>query len=229
MRVTLHKVSATRGGNALEDEGLVGEQDDRRIVVDLPQCSREIVEAFEMATTDAMAQLIAETGDPKRLIAFDETSDIVFENRNVDAVQRFTNADRAVAAHARQWTMPPIVIAENRIDAERRLENPQRLGPLIGKHGSGDEIMPGVEIAQNDRDVGLQRIGELANIADAPDRHPRLASVNIGNDGDLERKSCRPARRRHRIGGEIEHQPRLDAARIGADAGCSEKAAAGTH
>ena len=142
-------VSATLEGTLVEDEGFVGEQDDRRIVIDQPQRAREIIETLVTVAAEPPPHLIGETEQPERLLALAEPLGAILENGDVDGMKRPANALCAVAAHARQRPVPPVVVAQDRIDAERRLEFGERLGPLLRQNGGRDEIMSGVEITEN--------------------------------------------------------------------------------
>ena len=82
--------------------------------------------------------------------------------------------------------VPPVVIAENGVHAERRPEIAQRLGPLLGRDRAGLELVAGGEVAQQDDDVGLERVGVLDDAADALGRHERTAGMHVGDDADAQ-------------------------------------------
>ena len=103
---------------------LVREQDDRVIGLDLRQRAREIVDAAEAARSDAMGDLIADTGNPDPLALRTEQDRLIFQERYAHARKR--------AAHAGE-IVPPVVIAEYRPNPERRLQAPLAPPPRPGR------------------------------------------------------------------------------------------------
>jgi len=64
--------------------------------------------------------LIAETRDPEGLAVLPHAQRIVFENFDPGRTQSLAHPLGIIGWHARQSAMPPIVVSENRMDAERR-------------------------------------------------------------------------------------------------------------
>ena len=82
---------------------------------------------------------------------------------------------------------------------ERRLETGEHGRPFIGRNKSRDIPVTGDVIAKQDGDVGAERVGVFDDRLDTFQRHPGIAGVNIGDDGDLEFQIGRPLRRRNLI------------------------------
>ena len=85
--------------------------------------------------------------------------------------------------------------------------------------------MPGDIIAEQNDDIGLQRIGAFDDTLDALQRHPGIAGVQIGNRSDLQFETGGPLRRREIIARDLQPQQRL-AKTIGR-AGNADRAEAG--
>ena len=77
------------------------------------------------------------------------------------------------------------MIAEDRIDAQRRLQARELFGPGAGRDIAADEAMGADEVAEQHRQVGPLRVGQIDDVADALLRHPGVAGVNIGDDRDF--------------------------------------------
>ena len=84
---------------------------------------------------------------------------MVFENVDTGRTQGAAHAFGAVGGHPGQGAMPPVVIAENRVDAERRFQNRESLAPVIGHHRAGDKPVAARKIAKEKDDVGGKVIG----------------------------------------------------------------------
>jgi hypothetical protein len=89
------------------------------------------------------------------------------------------------------------VIAEDRMHAERRLQAGQHRRPFAGGNLAGDMAMAGDVIAEHHRDVRLQRVGALDDFLDALQRHPWIASVQVGDHRYPEREIRGPLRGRN--------------------------------
>ena len=111
------------------------------------------------------------------------------------------------------------MIAEDRIDAERRLQARELFGPRAGRDIAADEAMGADEIAEQHRQVRPLRIGQIDDGADALLRHPGIAGVDVGDDGDLEIEAGGPSRRGQRIGGQRELPARLEGRGVAGEAG----------
>ena len=51
--------------------------------------------------------------------------------------------------------MPPIMIAENRVNPERRLKNGKRLAPFLRHHRPGHKTVTAGKIAEQENNVGV--------------------------------------------------------------------------
>ena len=145
-------------------------------------------------------------GQPEFLPGRPEQHRVVFKNRDAHVGER--------AAHACK-IVPPIVIAEDRPDAERRakprqLGRPQRIVDRLDL-----ELVPRLEIAEQHDEVGLQRVRGVDNVRDVRQRHVRAAGMQVGDHRDGELPSRGPARRRQRVARD-QKIGRLDRAGIGA-------------
>ena len=79
--------------------------------------------------------------------------------------------------------------------AERRLQPGQHRRPFAGGNEARDMAMAGDVVAEHDDDVGVERIGALDDRLDALQRHPGIAGMEVGDDGDPELEIGRPLRR----------------------------------
>ncbi len=123
--------------------------------------------------------------------------------------------------------MPPIVVAEDRENAERRAQNRQSFRPLFRINRTGHEAMPGVEVAKQKHDVGIERIGDFGDTAYPCGRHLRFARMDIGNQSHFEIKTRRPVWRRQTIICDVETKARFDHAGVGAKARAGQCQGAG--
>ena len=71
--------------------------------------------------------------------------------------------------------------------------------------------MPGHVIAQHDDDIRVERIGAIDDRLDVLQRHPGIAGMKIGDDGDLELEIGGPLRRQDIIPRDPKPQHRLNA------------------
>ena len=125
-----------------ENVRLVSEQQHGIVGLHPRQRSRQIVDAAELAVPKPVGELIAEAGEPKPLPGLTEQHRVVFQDRQLRFGKR--------AAHAFE-IVPPIVIAEDRPAAERRLESRQFGRPVGVGDGRRLERIPGPEIAKQHR------------------------------------------------------------------------------
>ena len=139
---------------------------------------------------------------------------LIFKQRNAAGGKRPANAARTVRGLGRNGRRPPVVIAENGVDAERRLETPQLLGPGAGRHIARNERMRADVVAEQHREIRLLGVGEIYDVADALLRHPWIACVNVGDDRDLEFEVLRPIAKRGRVFDERERRAGLIRGRI---------------
>src|ERR1700691_2612840 len=130
------RMAAKRERHALrhtpENERLMSQQDDRRIIRHLGQSSGQVVDALEAARSGLMRQLVAKPRYPEGVALVVHADSLVLEHRDVGVAERSADALAVVAAHARKRTMPPVVIAEDGIDTERRLEDRQGFAHCSG-------------------------------------------------------------------------------------------------
>jgi len=96
---------------------------------------------------------------------------------------------------------PPVVIAENGMHTERRLEAAELARPVLLCDGIGvaHHALPGDVVAEQQNAIRLERVGVADNTADALAPHPGLARVQVGNHGELDGKPRGPAPRRQLI------------------------------
>src|SRR5260370_11808550 len=71
--------------------------------------------------------------------------------------------------------------------------------------------MPGHVVAQQDDDIRIKRIGVIDNRLDMLQRHPGVAGMQVGNDGDLELEIRGPSRRLEVVARNAKPQQGLDA------------------
>ena len=83
---------------------------------------------------------------------------VVLVDGDADALQHAAAEHRALAGALRLQVVPPVVIAEHGMHAERRLELAQCFRPRLGRDGAGLELVAGGEIAEQHDDVGLSSL-----------------------------------------------------------------------
>ena len=164
----------------------MNEKDRRRVVADFAHRAVEIVGAVPTPRVRQLRQQVAETDQPEGPPMLGQSHRLIFEQRNAGRGERPANAARAVRGIGRNRRRPPVVIAENGVDAERRLETRQLLGPGAGRHIARNERMGADIVAEQHREIRLLGVGEIDDVADALFRHPGIAGVNVGDDRDLE-------------------------------------------
>jgi hypothetical protein len=115
------------------------------------------------------------------------------------------------------------------MDAERRFQAGQHLGPFVGRNDARDLMQAGDIVAEQHDDIRIQRVGTIDDGLDPVQRHPGVAGMNVGDHGDLQRKIRRPLARGRVIAGDPKPQHRLDADAVsGGRDGESRQAADGT-
>ena len=105
-----------------------------------------------------MGELIAEPGQPEAAAAIVQQHGVVFQHRHAHR--------RQCAAHALD-VVPPVVIAEDGIDAEPRLEAGKLGRPDRMRHPLGDEAVGGEIVAQDHDQIGAERIGGIDHLTHA--------------------------------------------------------------
>ena len=188
-------------GHARKNIRLVRQQNHGRLICDLGERARQIIDAFEPAPRPLAAaadegHLVAEPGQPERTAVLVEAHHVVLVDGDADGFQHAPAEHRALAGALGVQVVPPVVIAENGMHAERRPEDAQRIGPLLGSNRAGLELVAGGEVAQQHDDVGVELVGALGDGADALGRHQRTAGMHVGNDADAQIEAGRPSRRR---------------------------------
>ena len=195
--------------------GLVRQQNDRCIVGDFRKRRREIVDADALdrpePTRRHIGQLIAETGEPERPAVLGQSRRIVVVNRDAGGLQRAPRDRRPLPVALHGLVFPPIVIAEDRVDAERSLQFRQYRRPFAGRNEARHMAMPGDIVAEQYDDVGAEAVGMRDDLFDPVQRHPGIAGVNICDGGDLELETGGPLRRLQIIARHAKPQQRLDA------------------
>ncbi len=131
---------------------------------DLGQRALEVVHAHEVAATHTLApaleegDLVAEAREPERAAVVDEAHDIVLVHGHALALQHAPAEHRALAGALGSLIVPPVVVAEDGVDAERRLELAQRLGPYLRRDGARLELVAGGEVAQQHVTSGFSEL-----------------------------------------------------------------------
>jgi hypothetical protein len=107
------------------------------------------------------------------------------------------------------------MIAENGMNAERRLQPGKRLRPLARGDIAGPQAQTGNIIAEQNDHIRAKLVGFIDNMADALGVHPGLAGVQVGHHGDAEFELRRPSSRPQIVTRDLQPQQRLDDERIG--------------
>jgi hypothetical protein len=105
--------------------------------------------------------------------------------------------------------VPPVVVAEDGMHAERRPELAEDSGPLLGRHLARLELVARRKIAEQHDDVGGERVGLVDDGFDAVERHGGPARVHVGDDADREVEAAGPIRRRDGMARNLEPPARL--------------------
>ena len=85
--------------------------------------------------------------------------------------------------------------------------------------------MPGHVVAEQDDDIRVERIGTLDNRLDTVERHPGVAGMQVGDDGDLEPEIGGPLRRLYIVARDAK--PQFGLAKTIGDGGSSGSTEAG--
>ena len=97
----------------------MGEEDRGRVVRGLRQQAGEVVDAVRPCAAPQQRQLVAEPEEPERPAAVLEPDRVVLEHRDADRRQRARRRDRPSAPALRGGIVPPVVVAEDGVNAER--------------------------------------------------------------------------------------------------------------
>jgi hypothetical protein len=169
-----------------ENVRLVREQDHRIVGSDACQRAGQIVDAFKRARAKPISDLVAEASEPETAAGRPQQDRFVFHDRQAHSIKRAPHAVDVV---------PPVVIAKNCIDAERRVQARQFRRPDRMRHTLGDEMMGGKKIAEHNGEIAAEFIGGIDHLPHAVETHVGASSVQIGDDRDREALSFRPGRR----------------------------------
>src|ERR1700682_6687029 len=124
--------------HAHRDVGLVRQKNDRRVVANFPKRRREIIDADTLDRPEPpcrkIGQLIAEPGKPERATGFGKPLYVVFVNRNADGFERAPRNRRPLPLALHGLVIPPVVIAEDRMDAKRGLQAGKHGRPFAGRN-----------------------------------------------------------------------------------------------
>ena len=104
--------------------------------------------------------------------------------------------------------VPPVVIAENGVHAERRPQAGKHARPLAGGNVARHLAVPGHVVAEHDDHVRLERVGARDDVLDAIERHPGIAGVQVRDRSDPEMQARGPFRRRNMIARNAKPQHR---------------------
>ena len=96
------------------------------------------------------------------------------------------------------------MIAEDGIDAEPRLQARELGRPDRMRHPFGDETVGGEIVAEDDHQVGAERIGGVDHLAHAGKPHIGTAGMQVGDHRNAEPVAVGPARRHRPVVGDDE-------------------------
>ena len=216
-------VRPTRVRHLREDVRLVRHQHDRRAVLgDAGKRTRQVVDAAETAVAERMGELVAEAGQPEgRPVLRLQAHHVVFH-------QRMSLAAKA-PPHAVD-VVPPVVIADDAVDAERRRQVGERPAPFGRRHHRGAEAsQAGDVVAEEQRSTsGSRLLATDDDLGDARQRHPRIAGMDVGDRPPCGAASAAAGQPRQRQAIARHHQAeaRLDGEGIGRQADEAEAAEA---
>src|SRR5437879_5290077 len=100
--------------------------------------------------------------------------------------------------------VPPVVIAEDGVHAERRFQPAQHRRPFGRWDAARDMAMADDVVAEQNGDVRLQRVGALDDAFDTPERHPGIAGVEVCDDGNPQLEIGGPLLRRKGVARDLE-------------------------
>ncbi len=195
---------------AHRDVGLVRQQNDRRVVGHFRKRCGKIIDADALDRPEPprrkIGQLIAEPGKPERAAGLGQARCVVFVNRNPGGFERATRDGQPLSFALHRLVFPPVVIAEDRMHAERRLQPGEHGRPFARRNVARDMAMSGHVVAQHDDDVRIERVGAVDDRLDAFQRHPGVTGVNVGHDSYPEIEAGRPLRRRKLVSCDTQPQ-----------------------
>ena len=193
--------------------GLMRKQDDRRVVGDPGKRRVEIVHAN--ATDGAeisrreVGKLVAEAGEPEVTTILGETRGIILVDRDARCFQRAARDCRAPPVQLDCPILPIIMVAQDRVHAQRRLQAGKNGRPIIGRNTTRHMPVSRDVISKHHDDIRPKRVGAFDDRIDVVERHPGIAGMEVGDNGDPELEIRRPARRRDLVARDIEPKDRL--------------------
>ena len=125
-----------------------------------------------------MSDLIAKSHKPERSSTVDQTNSIILHHWDSCFPQRASNLGEIE---------PPVVVAKNCVDPERRFAFRPKLCPRFGRNRFCYKTMAGLVVAEKNNQIGLERIGFGDNPLDASGAHIGFARVRICDDGNRKR------------------------------------------
>src|SRR5882724_3021628 len=150
-------------GHASSHIGFMRQKNERRVVRYLLQGRGKIIDADAFDRPEPprreIGQLIAETCEPELVTVLAQALDVILVNRNADGFERAPGDRRSLPIALHRLVVPPIVIAEDRMHAKRRLEPGENRRPFAGGNMARHMAMPGHIVAKHDDDIGVERIG----------------------------------------------------------------------
>ena len=108
-----------------------------------------------MARIGHARQQVAKPGQPEGPAALGQAHRLIFEQRNARLRKRAADAPGIIRRLRWNGRRPPVVIAENCVHAERRLETGELLGPGARRHISGNEPMRAHIVAEQHGEIGF--------------------------------------------------------------------------
>jgi hypothetical protein len=222
------RMAGERQGNTLghgrEDIRLVCHEQDRRIIADLLERSRQVVDTVEddpaTQTTRphlAESKLITEASKPEGSAILRQPSRVVLVYWDAGRLERAMRPDGAASPHRCIRIIPPVVIAENGMDAERRFETCENAGPFGCRYVAMYEAVMRHVVAEQQNEIGPERIRIGDDLFDPIEIHPRLARVDICDEGDPEMQIMRPGSEARAVTHDAM-APRLHAERVTGEA-----------
>ncbi len=169
-----------------------------------------------LSATHWNRHLVAKSQQPEGRSAFLKSYRVVLEQIGAHQPKGSADASGVVGPILGQGTAPPIVVAENGVEAERRTQLRKRFAPSLWSHRGGGHDSRG-KIAQQYDDVRRQGVDDRDDFLDARDRRPRFANVRIGNRRDAQAKGGRPIGGANRAIGEVENEIGLNDPARGAE------------
>lgn len=194
-----------------EDVRLVGEEDERGVVGDLRERPLEVVGAAEVG------HLRAEARQPEARALPRERRCPVLQHRNAGLREGAVPDVGAARDHVR--ILPPVVVADDGVDAEGGREPREDLNRVAGRHFVGNEAVAGGIVPEEDHKVRAQGHGFIDDVPEPGRGHGGWRHVDVGQGDDAQRHPLGPGGGRGAPDPANETEPRLDDRGIGARPG----------